>query len=247
MKLNGDLNRMEIENPEEWESCFWEACEDGDIKEVQRLCSKEFDQINNLKESGEEGLIKACIKGHLNVVRFLTTSEDLKNSGHDWVSLTVGTGGFERCEGLIEACLNNHLEIVKWFMTSKDCESIREQWEGFQEEAVMGFIWACDQGNLEVVKFLLMGEEMKKAGQAWVNIHEEEDKGFRKAWMKGQKEIVKWMILDFKIQKTEVIQEWCKRYPEIEIYFKSREEQEAMLNLISKDQEVKERASAIRI
>ena len=75
---------------------------------TQKL-KKKFQQMH--KEALNQSLVEACSYGHLDIVKYLLTSPDLK----DHANIHEGDD-----ESLINACLNGHLEIVKYLLSSPE-------------------------------------------------------------------------------------------------------------------------------
>ena len=81
---------------------FIDAAYDGRLEEVIELSSKFSNDVKELSEA----LIKSCLYGHLNVVKWLgghTAADVNYNKGVLWTPLTA-------------ACISDHLDIVKYLV-----------------------------------------------------------------------------------------------------------------------------------
>jgi ankyrin repeat protein len=94
-----------------------------------------------------------------------------------------------------EACNKGDLDMVKEMLKYFIIDEFAFQY---------GFSWACMNGQLEVVKYLLTSPDLKEHA----DIHAEDDWGFRWACENGQLEIVKFLIDEFKITRTQKIEEF---------------------------------------
>lgn len=72
---------------EEWNELFLTACLSGDFKVIQMICHLEFKTIANIHTECEEGFRLACDNGHLEIVKFLTTSPELLAAGHTFANI----------------------------------------------------------------------------------------------------------------------------------------------------------------
>lgn len=196
-----------------WERAFLKACQSGNLKCIKKLCKSEFRGIADIHSGEESGFKWACKKGHLDVVKFLTTAPELIKAGHTFVNIHASN-----------------------------------EW---------GFLWACANGDLEVVKFLTTSKELLEAGHTLVDIDVNDEELFRSACQNKHWNVVEYLIFDLKIKKTQAIEGVMELYPEVEGYFKAREEHEQWGRMIrekdlenrAKNEEYKEasKASTLRV
>lgn len=107
------------------------------ITEEQKL------EFNNMdKELLNINLRDACFHGHLDIVKYLLTSPDLKkhaniHENNDWP--------------LQRACRYGNLEVVKYLLTSPDLT----EYANIHEDNDLAFKDACYKKYLEIVKYLI--------------------------------------------------------------------------------------------
>ena len=93
--------------------------------------------------------IDSCQNGHLEIVKYLLTSPDLKEHADIHADNDVGFRW---------ACENGYLEVVKYLLTSPDLK----EHANIHARDDLGFICACEQGHLEVVKYLIIDMNIEK-------------------------------------------------------------------------------------
>ena len=152
---------------------FMEACYKGDMKTVIKILKYSFLELNFIND----GFSWACNNGHLEVVKYLLTSPDLKEHADIHADNDKGFRG---------ACDKGHLEVVKYLLTSP----YLKEYADIHAQDDYGFRWACSNRHLEVVKYLLTTPELKEH----VNIHANDDWGFRYACNNGHLEVVKYLL-----------------------------------------------------
>jgi ankyrin repeat protein len=198
------------------------------------------DYINLTQDEINIEFVYASEKGNLELVKYLLTSDELKNKADLHV--------YED-DGFLRACANGRLEVIKYFLTSTELKEYRET-------HATGFNLSCENGHLEIVKYLLTSSEMKEPvdintenNSAFknacyngylnivtylltsdelkdhVDIHVENDTGFKYACSGGYLEIVKYFIFDMAIEKTEAIIDFLMEKPneQVEKLFNIRE------------------------
>lgn len=193
---------------EEWNFEFWRACGNGDIEKVKDLTTRpEHAEVMDIHLYMANGFLEACRNGHLEVVKWLSSSEEMRRAQEEagcwrgFVNIHAG-GGFRL------ACTYGHVSVVKWLTSSKEMRRAQERaecWSGYidihtnNEE---GFQLACDRGHLGVVRWLTGSEEMRMAQEevgAWkgfTDIHAREDLGFIMACIKGNTEVIRELLFE---------------------------------------------------
>lgn len=163
--------------PDNIQDVFLKACEEGREDQVHDLSCNEAYRTSKgeswLTFNGEWDeyfqttcFRKACANGHLEVVRFLTTSPELKAAGHEFVNIHA-----ENAFGFEEACARGHLEIVRYLTRDPAFKAAGHDWVGIHMNNAEGFQRACSEGHLDVVRYLSTSQELKEAGHNWVDIH----------------------------------------------------------------------------
>ena len=129
------------------------------LTEEQKEKYKKLDQSKL-----NEALINACNKGHLDVVKYLLTSDELKE--HADIHAYNGSG-FKR------ACEFGHLDVVKYLLTS---DELKEHTD-IHAENDYGFKHAFWYGHLDVVKYLIFDYNIEKTKEIVVFLKENKHKG----------------------------------------------------------------------
>lgn len=82
----------------------------------------------------EGGFQRARHEGQMEIVRFLTTSSELKAADHRFVNIQVNNE-----DGCQEACRKGNLEVVRFLATSPELNEAGHEWWIFMSKEVMGF------------------------------------------------------------------------------------------------------------
>lgn len=106
------LYYSKINDMEELEKGFFEACKKGDLSLVKYLLLEKSVNINTSDfNGGSSGLRLACSEGHLPIVRFLLKSTKLKEHT-DYIQ----SDNWSKFPGLRVACNNEHFHIVNFLL-----------------------------------------------------------------------------------------------------------------------------------
>jgi hypothetical protein len=172
---------------------------------------KEYSQLNQFKIN--TAFTEACGNGELDKVRFLLTSNRL--SFHADIH-------YFNDMGFVSACLYRKFNIVKYLLTSselKENANINAQ----DDFAIRGL---CNYSDVDIIKYLLTSSELKTHS----NIHAQYDDAFKNAYIAQHFNVLQYLILDFKIERTEEINQFMIENPnkEIEEMFKKRELKESL-------------------
>lgn len=173
--------------PDQWASLFIDCCDYGDFDAVKRLCGPQFRSIADPHYNHDQGFRWACENGHLDIVKFLSTSDELQASGHSLVDIHADDE-----HALRWSCHNGHLEIVQFLTTSPLLLSLTSP-PDIHANDDQSFQWACENGHLEIVKFLTTSAELRRAGCDFANIHGFNDYPFELACRFGHLEIVRFL------------------------------------------------------
>jgi ankyrin repeat protein len=95
----------------------------------------------NFDEANHEFHV-ACIKGNLDLVKYLLTSNELENNADIH---------FENDECISLACRYGNLEVLKYLLTSPDLKSHANP----HSQSSDAFRWACKNGHLNIIKYFL--------------------------------------------------------------------------------------------
>ena len=99
----------------------------------------------------------ACEKGDLKLVKYLLTSPEIKEAGHDFANLHENEE-----EGFRWACSNGHLEVVKYLLISPDLIEAGHTFANVHAVDDDGFRVACSNQHWNVVRWLVMDYGIKK-------------------------------------------------------------------------------------
>lgn len=91
------------------------ACAEGMLEDVKYLVNEKKADVH---WNDENAIRCACVFGHLDVVRYLLTSPDIKTKP----DLEVTEGDRNSLTSLGFACKGGHVDIVKYLLTSPDLE-----------------------------------------------------------------------------------------------------------------------------
>ena len=137
------------------------ASMDGDIKTIKDLFKKK--KIKSTHDYSLSSIFnRVCEKGYLDIVQYLLTSPDTKESFHDihikddyWIK---------------QVCENGHLDIAKYLFTSTELNNNAK----VNTNDNIAFISSCDSLNFNIIRFLTSSDNIKEN----VNIHAQNDKAF---------------------------------------------------------------------
>jgi hypothetical protein len=130
-------------------------------------------------------LTDACKNGHLNVVDFVLTSEELPLRAEI---------NFNKDLALFNACENNHLDIVKFLLTSTKLQ----EHGNIHARNQSILTYPCKNGCLEIIKYLTSSPDLKEHA----DIHANNDEPFMNLAYNNHLEVIKYFIFDLKMQKT---------------------------------------------
>ena len=109
-----------------------------------------------------EVFIDSCEKGHLEIVKYLLTSPDLKEHADIHAKNDYGFRW---------ACEQGYLEVVKYLLTGTDLK----EHANIHAQDDLGFRWACEQGYLEVIKYLIIDMNIDKKNYIETYLNENKD------------------------------------------------------------------------
>ena len=132
---------------------------------------EEYKKLNN-DDDLNDCFIDACSNGHLEIVKYLLTSKDLKE--HSDIHA-------DNDYGFRWACHNEKIEVVKYLLTSDELKEHAD----IHALNDYGFRWACNNEKIEVVKYLIFDYNIEKT-KAIINFLNE-NKG--KDWEKEVSEM----------------------------------------------------------
>jgi hypothetical protein len=128
-----------------------EACKNNDIETIKCLLLLiEEKHPNDLLSTLNGGLIGACIRDDLELVRYFLTTKDTK------INANINVGFGIAAEPIRHACENGHLEIIKYLLTSQELKE-----HAHIDTKYSPFVAACRKNQLEVVEYFLNAPEIK--------------------------------------------------------------------------------------
>lgn len=151
-------------------------CEKGDLLLIKKLLEHTELDIN-IHCFHDCFLMKSVQNGHLEIVKYLLTSPNLKENSdiHAWSECALN-----------QACAKGQLHIVKYLLTSNELKENSEignsNGEALKE--------ACENGHLEIVKYLLTSPELKQHA----NIEDNKNIAFRNACEKLQFKVIEYLL-----------------------------------------------------
>lgn len=146
-----------IKTPEQWSSKFWGSCMTGDLDSIKTLCNREYSFISDIHGDREKGFRLACYRGHLEVVKFLTTSQDLLEAGHTFVNIHVLSGS-----GIRGAFVNGHLDVIQYLIEDNNLKASGHINVNIHAENDRLFELACTYRRLKVLSWLIFDFKIKK-------------------------------------------------------------------------------------
>ena len=157
------------------------------------------------KEELNGKFIQACQNGHLELVKYLLTSPDLKEHANI---------NYKDDNGFKWACRNEHFDIVKYLTSSPD---LKDKIDIHLKNDLV-FVNACANGQINVIKFLLTSPELSEHS----NLSHE---GFVLAYKQEELEVIRFLIFDMNIEKNNKVKKLLRITPneQIENMFKMRE------------------------
>ena len=127
---------------------------------INQELKEKYKKLN--KEELNEQFIDVCENGHLEVVKYLLTSAELKEHAEIHARSYLG---------FRIACRCGHLEVVQYLLTSPELNEHAD----IHASNNLGFIWACAQGQLEVVKCLIIDMNIDKTNYIETYLNENKD------------------------------------------------------------------------
>jgi len=182
-----DLNESELNIR------FEDACRHGNFETVTLISKTNLLNFIDFEYKDDNGLMLACEYGHLNIVKFLLTTEDLKHK--------VDIHSNEE-HALIRAAKYNHLEIVKFLLTSPELSEHCD----IHKNNDLALRYACRKGYIDIVKYLIADPQLKDHA----DIHAKNDDPFISACGRERLDIIKYFIFELNIPKTKYIKEYLK-------------------------------------
>ncbi len=180
------------------DALFEKACSKGSLEDVreilQRSKDRPIDYINI-----NDGLRVASSNNHLEIVKYLFTSEEVpvKPDIH-----------YDNDAALFGACYRGHVEMAKFLLSSKELQEHAD----INSRNSNAFVYACENNHLNLVKLLLSETLVPK-----VNIHAQDDYAFITAIQHKNLDIVQSLVFDFNFPKTQNIEQFLIKNPNEEV------------------------------
>lgn len=210
-----------------WNRAFLKACKTGNLNRIQNLCKPEFRSVADIHADHDFGFRLACDRGHLEVVKFLTTSTELVASGHSFVDIHAHSSRVFHW-----ACENGQLDIIKFLTTSPELLAAGHSFIDIHAHRDLGFRESCRYGHVDVVKFLTNSTDLLKSGHSFVDIHVHSSIGLHWACQNKHWNVVEYLIFDLKIEKTQAVESLILEHPQLQGYFNAREEHQQLTHII---------------
>lgn len=182
-------------------------------------------RVKDLFYQLNSGFLAACQEGELDIVKYLTSSPNLKRHANP---------NYNNGEGLCLACREGHLNIVKYLLTSPD---IKEKLSVTARKN-SPLLEAYTNEHYQTVKYLLISPDLIEHADP----HSNGDTLFYHVLNSDNPEMLKFLIFDLNIEKTKEITRILETYNDVEVnnLFELRElNKELNQNLSSNDINIK--------
>lgn len=100
------------------------------------------------------------MNGNLDIIKFLTTSQDLLKAGHSFVNIHADNEA-----GCREACSNGHLEIVKFLTKAPELLKAGHTFVDIHTDDEYVFKWACENHRWDVIQFLVFDLKIERSSK----------------------------------------------------------------------------------
>lgn len=194
-----------------------------DIKYIFRSPFVENKDKINIHLNKEAFLEEACTYGHLDIVRYLLTSPDLK----EHADITANS---HYC--FQQACQSGHIELVKYMATSPELK-VHSDITAANNVALQN---ACCKNHVEIVRYLLTSVDLKIHTLMDDESHRAHG-SFKLACVNNCIDVLHYLIFDYNIEKTDYLKFIIEAYPnsEVEKMFKQRDVHDELIQELSKD------------
>lgn len=148
-----------------------DACISGDLEAVKKLLKENPQDVNN---PFENALIYAAWRGHQAVVKYLLTSQDLKEHANIHYVTNNHTNA------LMYACQGGHLEVIKYLLASEELKehiNINDRTKDDKDVLVYANEPAYEKDCWKISYYLIMecDFKIKQTTLDWLKKNEKED------------------------------------------------------------------------
>lgn len=150
--------------------------------------------------SNISAFISACGSGELEIVKFLTSSPEIKVH----INPTKYYLGFKK------ACANNHINIAKYFLEDTN---LLQELNGSNYREI--FLATCHNNSVDCLDYILKTTYLEE----YVNIQSE----FINLIDKEMFEVIRYLIFEYDINTTSEIDKYIKNHDEVKNWFKTRD------------------------
>lgn len=202
------------------------AISKGSLADIKYIFTSPFvenrDKIN-IHLNKETFLEEACTYGHLDIVKYLLTSPDLK----EHCDITANS---HYC--FQQACQNGHIEVVKYMACSPELK-IHSDITASNNLALQN---ACCKNHVEIVSYLLTSPDLKEH-PAMDDKAQRDHAGFKLACINNSLDVLQYLIFDYNIEKTEYLKFVIENYGNSEVgkMFKQRDVHDELTQELSQD------------
>lgn len=227
MNLHSTSLNIQPFNPWQWRDLFLKSCQTGGLDTIKRLCETDLKTIADIHFNNEKGFQLACYNGHLDIVKFLTTSQELQAAGHTFVDIHANVE-----EGFRSAFRVRQFEIIKFLTTSQELVAAGHRLVPVELNED-DYHWLCIYGELEMIRFFATSPELVAAGHALQKFDYHDEQAFQLACHHEHWNLIHWLIFDQNIPLTPTIQRFIQVHPQVQAVFKAREEQQELLPILT--------------
>lgn len=191
------------ETREQLSEIFNIACEMGDVSTIRKII-KENPGYIDIESNDGYGFKKACEKGHVNIIDYLTKTQELvKNIDID----------YQENIGFFIACQYGQSEVIKYYFNIKDYQIKK----GLINTV---FIKSCEQSSMEMYTILKEYDLLRHINPEW-----NQYQGFKHACKNEITEITHEIIFNLNLPLSDKLNQWLKeeKYERIINMFKKRE------------------------
>ena len=154
----------------------------------------------NKQELNDKLLYIINLKGHLDVIKYILTSPDLKEHAD------INYKNIYGYNALMYACNNGNLEVVKYLLSSSDLKEHADIHDK-DNNGTNSLMYACYHGNLELVKYLLNSSELKEHA----DINYKDNNGWNTlmlACYNGHLDVIEFLLIDMNMKIDNETIDW---------------------------------------
>lgn len=158
---------------------FKSLCAEKNLDKIRDFIKTYQDELTDIQSIMNEGFMISCYPGHLETIKYLLTSPEVK------VKPDIH---YEKDVALAIACGYNYIEIVKYLLTSSDLK----EHANLHADNNRAFVWACEFGHVEIIDYLLHSKDLKIHANM-NDISETKQLAFLAACSEGKLDVLKYL------------------------------------------------------